>query len=258
MALKIFFVLAICAAATRHTSVVSPKCKEEVRSIQTKEKAAAVGECEKKGQYPQKAIQHLQQGDRNAAIATIEESFQTCAKFSEPCAKELAPRVIQSLEFSGAAITYECKSAVTKVQSDQVKMQQVKECENKTKHTENVMAALDKNDLDAAVGSAKKGLKECMGLSEKCATQLAPFVVNQVVMKSLEAAGAKQETPMTTVFASAMTPVLAAATSEKISLIGTVLDEKSRILPPTRGMSFLQRGHVYKRFVSRMLMHMAR
>lgn len=258
MALKIFFLLAISASASRHASIVSPQCKDEVRSIQTKEKAAEVGECEQKGQYPKKAIAHLQNGDRNAAVDAIEESFRTCAKFSEPCAKELAPQVIQSLEFSGAAVSYECKAAAAKVQGDAVKMQQVAKCEQKTKHTENVLAALNKNDLDAAVGSAKKGLQECMGLDEKCASQLAPVVVNQVVMKSLEAAGAKQETPMTTVFASAMTPVLAATTSEKLSLIGTVLDQKARILPPTHGVSFLQRGRVYRRFVSRMLMHLAR
>lgn len=258
--------LAIAASASRQpvapgsVSFISAKCKEEVKAIQNKEKATAISACEEKAKYPQQAVAHLQKGDRSAAIKTIEESFQTCAKFSEPCAKELAPQVIQQLEFSGAAVSVECRQTVAKIQSDEKKMKASAKCEQDAKVVENVLTSLNKNDLKNAVAAAHKGLEKCMGLSERCASQLAPVVVNQVVMRAMmEQQKAKQQVPTTTVFARVSAAVLAPQTDKNLSLIGAALDQRAHtVVPKKTGFSFLQMRHLPQRFVSRMLMQMAR
>jgi len=268
MSLNIFIVLVISVAASRTkqnpaTAGISPKCKEEVKSIQTKEKAAAVGACEEKGQYAQKAVAHLQNDDAAAAISTITESFQTCAKFSETCAKELAPVVVQQLQFSGAAVSPKCRESVKKVQTDKEKMKEVATCEQQGKVVEKVLVALNKNDLHAAVDVAETGLEKCMGLSEKCASQIAPVVVNQVVMRALMESQQKQgakEIPTTTVFARVTSTVLTQSTSDRLSLVGTALDQRvhSAIPKKTVGMSFLQKVRLPHHYVSRMILKMAR
>jgi len=264
---KIIFVLTISAAAsrTRQNPNISPKCKQEVQGIQGKERAAAVSKCEKKGQYPQKAISHLQNGNKSAAVLTIEESFQKCAKFSPKCAKELAPVVIQQLEFSGAAVSMTCRKAVAKVQNDAKKMKEVQACEKKSNVVKHVLVALNQNDLNSAVDAAETGLENCMGLSEKCANQLAPVVVNQIVMRAMmeQQAGQKQqEIPETTVFANTAKTVLT-DTTDKLSLIGEALDRRGQVANLEGDhMSFLQKKvkttRLPERFVSRMLLQLAR
>jgi len=264
MRFKIFFVLTIGAAGSRRQNPnVSPQCKQEVRGIQTKERAAAVAACEKKGKYPQQAIAHLQDGDKTSAVSTIEESFQKCAKFSQKCAKELAPVVIQQLQFSGAAVSMKCRESVAKVQNDEKKMQEVQVCEKQSGVVKKVLVALNKDDLNSAVDAAHTGLEKCMGLSEKCASQLAPVVVNQIVMRAMmEQQQKPQEIPETTVFANTATMVLANNT-EKLSLIGEALDHRVQVsnLKSDR-MSFLQKSvkttRLSQRFVSRMLLQLAR
>jgi len=268
MSLNLFIVLVVSAAASRTkqapaTAGISPKCKEEVKGIQTKEKAAEVSACEEKGKYPQKAVAQLQNGDPSAAISTIKESFRTCAKFSETCANELAPVVVQQLQFSGAAVSPTCRESVKKVQTDKEKMKEVATCEQKGKVVEKVLTALNKDDLHDAVDVAETGLQKCMGLSEKCAGQIAPVVVNQVVMRALMASQQKQGAdgiPTTTVFARATSTVLTQSTSDKLSLVGTALDQRVHTAIPKRpaSMSFLQKVRLPHHYVSRMILKMAR
>jgi len=274
MMFRIFSVLVITATASGTApggpnagfgaSAVSAKCKEEVKGIQNKEKAAAVGACEKKAKYAQQAVAHLQSGDRSAAISTIEESFQTCAKFSESCAKELAPRVIQQLEFSGAAVSSECKQTVAKIQRDQKKMKEVATCEAQNKVVENVLVALNNDDLKAALGAAETGLEKCSHLSEQCARQIAPVIVNQVVLSALaeQQQQGGQEIPTTTVLASVPSLPGSEATNQ-LSLIGTAVNQRGLAVqhaafPKKHFVSFLQRVDAPQRFVSRMIMQMAR
>lgn len=202
-------------------------------------KAAAVSACEEKAKYPQQAIAHLQEGDRAHAISTIEESFEKCAAFSESCSKELASKVVQNLEFSGAAVSDNCKQSIASIQKDQKKMQEVEKCEKEGQHTENVLVALSKNDLSAAVGAAQTGIEKCMGLSDKCAGQIAPVFVNQIVMRALveqKQQKAPASTPMTTVFARTSATVLAFHPQETL---------RGAHRPP-------------KQFVSRFIMELAR
>jgi len=271
MSLNVFLILVVSASASRvkqgpgapGAAQISPKCKEEVKSIQTKEKAEAVSACEEKAGYPQKAIAHLQNGDASSAISTIEESFQTCAKFSETCAKELAPVVIQQLQFSGAAVSGTCKASVHKIQKDEKKMKEVATCEQQGKVVEKVLMALNKNDLKSAVGEAQTGLEKCMGLEEKCASQLAPVVVNQVVMRALMASQQKQganDIPTTTVFARASSTVLAQQNQpDQLSLVGAALNQRVHTaVPNKKSVSFLQKVRLPRVYVSRMILQMAR
>jgi len=243
---------------------ISAACKAQVAGIQSKEKAQAVTACEEEAQYPQQAITHLQNDQRAKAIQTIETSFQKCAKFSEFCAKELAPVVIQQLQFSGAAVSDTCRQTVAKVQTDQQEMAKVGMCEKRRKVVENVLASLNKNDVDAAVSSAQVGLEHCMGLSKTCAKQLAPVVVNQIIMRALaeqQQQSGEKEIPTTTVFTKATLAVLANVpkNAEKLSLI-EIVDQRVLVHPvfaKQQGTSFLQKVHLPHQFVSRMILQTA-
>jgi len=259
---KIFFYLVISAAASRNqqgpqSTGLSEQCKKEVKSIQTKEKATAVNACEQKAGYTQKAVKQLQDGDESAARSTIEQSFQECAKFSETCAKEIAPQVVRKLQFSGAAVSDTCRQSVAKLQQDQKKMKEVAQCEEQSKVVQGVLGALNKNDLNAAVGVAKSALVQCYALSEKCANQLAPVIVNQVVMAALMEQQQQQQIPTTTVFGRVSSVVLAPQHAEKLSLVGAASDPRVHTaLRQERGMSFLQKVRLPHRFVSRMILQL--
>lgn len=262
---RVLFVLAMTATASEQAPGVSPKCQEELKSIQPKEKATAVRSCEEKAGYRQQAIAHLQDGDRTAAISTIKENFQTCAKFSESCAKELAPRVVQQIEFSGEAVGKHCQESVAKVLNDKKKMKEVAACEQQNKVVENVLVALNKNDINAAVDAAQTSLEKCSGLEEKCARQLAPVIVNQVVLRALAEQQQQQQQQQgapdanqITVFATASATVLGSKATGQLSLIGTAVDQSGLAVRRTAfrkkdAVSLLQK----KRFVSRMIMQMA-
>jgi len=268
MVFRVFFVLAITATASGQAPGVSPKCKEELKSIQTKEKAQAVRACEEKAKYPQQAIAHLQNGDRSAAISTIKESFQSCAKFSETCAKEIAPQVIQQIEFSGKAVSKNCQESVAVVLNDAKKMKEVTECEKQNKVVENILVGLNGNDLKSALDVAETSLEKCSGLSEKCASQLAPVVVNQVVLRALaeqqQQPGGQDQTNQITVFATAASATeLSSKTTGQLSLIGTAVNQRGlavrrTVFPKKHVVSLLQRGTPPQAYVSHMLMQMAR
>lgn len=273
MPLKILFVLVITAAASRRQSpTISTQCKKELKGIQTREREEAVAACENKANYTQQAIAHLQNGDKSAAESTIVESFQKCAKFSEKCAKEFAPGVIQQLEFSGDAVSNKCKQSILKVQNDDEKMKAVAMCDRQEKATEKVLVALTKDDLKSAVDAAHVGLVKCMGLSERCASQFAPFVVNQVVKRAMMEQHQNQtgpaDIPTTTVFGHrATTDILSGLPNalEGLSLVGAALEGLLRVQPvfqKSSHLSFLQKNEkkrrLPKQFVSRLVLQLAR
>merc|ERR1719235_626973 len=133
MLLKIFFVLVATVGASRiqgssqNPVKFSTKCKEEVKGIQVKQKAVAA--CEDKGGYTQLAIKHLQTGNKTAALKTVRESFQVCARLSETCAKEMASLVVTQMLFSGVAVSDTCRKSAEAVQKDQQKKEEVAKCE---------------------------------------------------------------------------------------------------------------------------------
>jgi len=247
LSLKIFFALVVSSTASRiHTlkpaADMSAKCQEETKKLQTKEKVMAATDCEEKHQYPQQAIKLLQDGDKAAAVSIIEEDFQKCGEMSEQCAKELAPVVIQQLQFSGAAVADECKQEVDDVKNSALKSNEADQCEQKEKVYENALVALNNKDLDGAIKIAENSLKKCMKLSDRCASQIAPVVVNQVVMRAMmeqeiEAEGEwekKKKIPQTTVFMAATAAALVPPAAEMLSLVRTLADDTDDVATASR------------------------
>lgn len=178
---------------------LDPKCVEAMKKMKKPEFAQEAAKCEKEGEYPQKAIASLQKGDEKAATGHIEDLFVNCAKLPKECAEKVAPELVIQLRFSGAAVSEDCAKKMEEVQSDEKKAQEMEKCDKKEHLTENVLAALNKGDLKDAIHSAEDGLEKCLELSEKCSYQIAPVLVNSVVMRAMMQQGAQQEAPMTTV-----------------------------------------------------------
>jgi len=95
------------------------------------------------------------------------------------------------------------------------------------KLTENVLAALNKGNLKDAISSAETGLEKCMSMSEKCSYQIAPVLVNSVVMRAMMqqggGGGQPQEAPMTTVMVAQ--PVI--VVEEPVMIVEEVPEDKS-------------------------------
>lgn len=175
-------------------------CVEAMEKMKQQEFAEDAAKCEQKGQYPQKAIAALQNRDEQGAISHIKDLFVNCAKLPEHCADKVAPDLVIQLRFSGAAVSDDCAQKMQEFQQDEQKAKQVEECDKKEKLTESVLAALNKGNLKEAISSAETGLEKCMSMSKKCSYQIAPVLVNSVVMRAMmQQQGQPQEAPMTTV-----------------------------------------------------------
>merc|ERR1719240_2208890 len=65
--------------------------------------------------------------------------------------------------------------------------------------------ALNKNDMNGAMNVADESLQKCLHCSKNCSWQLAPVLVNDVVMQAMQAQAAQspqqQQTPQTIVLA---------------------------------------------------------
>jgi len=197
---------AIVKAEVKHTQPqpkgqpqLPQKCVDAMERMKKPEFAKKAAKCEQDGQYPQKAIASLQNGDDKGATGHIEDLFVNCAQLPKECAAKVAPELVIQLRFSGAAVSDECAQKMEEVQKDESKAKEMEQCDKKNKLTENVLVALNKGDLKGAIGEAETGLEKCLGMSEKCSYQIAPVLVNSVVMRAMMQQGAQEEVPMTTV-----------------------------------------------------------
>jgi len=195
--------------AARHLAqpegALSEDCNKELNRLRDPEVQKAAAECEKKGQYPDKVLALLKKGDEAGATSLTEEMFKKCAKFSDKCASEVAPGLIMELRFSGLAVSDTCAQEAGKVEKDPELQQFAAECQTEEKVGENILMALNKNDLKSAMGVAETSLTKCLKMSEGCAWQLAPVLVNDVVMQAMQSQAAQsgqqqqQQTPQTIV-----------------------------------------------------------
>lgn len=177
-------------------------CTQAMQKMREPEFAKKAAKCEKEGKYPEKAIAALQKRDEKAAEGAIEELFTKCAQLPKDCAAKIAPDLVTNLRFSGAAVSEECAKKMEEVQTDEAKAKQMQDCDKKEHLTEDVLAALNKGDLDKAINSAESGLEKCMDLDKTCSYQIAPVLVNSVVMRAMLEQGQQQqqqEIPQTTV-----------------------------------------------------------
>jgi len=184
---------------------LSPECNTELNRLRDPEVQKKSSKCEQEGKYPDQVIKLLKKGEEANATKVIEEMFQKCASFSEKCAGEVAPGLIMELRFSGVAVSDQCLAEVSKVQKDPESQQKAAKCQAEQKVGENILMALNKNDIKKAMDVADNSLEKCLGCSQKCSWQLAPVLVNDVVMQAMQAqaaqAGQQQKSPMTVVLA---------------------------------------------------------
>jgi ATP-dependent Clp protease adapter protein ClpS len=183
---------------------ISPDCNGELNRLRDPKIQKESADCEQKGQYPDRVLNYLKQGDEANATKLVEEMFKKCAGFSEKCAAEVAPGLVMEVRFSGVAVSEKCFAEVEKVQKDQEAQQVAAKCQQEEKTGENILMALNKNDLKTAMDVADNSLQKCMKMSKKCSWQLSPVLVNDVVMQAMAAqqaqqAGGAQQTPMTVV-----------------------------------------------------------
>lgn len=184
---------------------ISPDCNKELMRLKDPKVQKASAECEQKGQYPDKVVAHLKKGEESEATKLVQEMFTKCASFSEKCAAEVAPGLVMELRFSGVAVSEKCMGEVGKVQKDPAAQQFAAKCQAEQKVAENILMALNKDDIKSAMKVADESLQKCMKMSEGCSWQLAPVLVNDVVMQAMQAQvaqqGQQQAVPETVVLA---------------------------------------------------------
>merc|ERR1719171_347075 len=100
------------------------------------------------------------------------------------------------VRFSGAAVSKECRQETMKKQQDPKIRAHAEQCEKDEKLGEKIFTNLNNNDLEGAVSAAEHSLKKCMDMSDTCAWQLAPVVVNNAVMHAMQAQQQQQGPPM--------------------------------------------------------------
>jgi len=174
---------------------ISPECNSELMRLKDPEVQKASAKCEQEGQYPDKVVAKLKAGDEAGATKLVEEMFHKCASFSESCAAEVAPGLIMELRFSGVAVKKGCLDEVSKVQQDPEAQQAAAKCQEEEKVGENILMELNKNDINGAMNVADESLQKCLHCSKNCSWQLAPVLVNDVVMQAMQAQAAQQGQP---------------------------------------------------------------
>jgi len=248
---------------------LSADCNEQLNRLKDPEVQKASAKCEKEGKYPDQVVALLKKQDEAGATKKVEEMFTKCAKFSETCAKQVAPGLVMELRFSGAAVSEECVAAVGKVQQDPEAQKVAAKCQAEEKVGENILMALNKNDLKSAMSVADNSLQKCLKLSKGCAWQLSPVLVNDVVMQAMQAQAAQQQQPQaqqTIVLAagkagSAVSPMVLKLALESKGKVASLLNMAvPKVALPTgknlRSPVLLQTSS--KKWVSKLLLILAR
>lgn len=178
---------------------LSQACAKQLDKLADSKFQKEAAKCEQEGKFPDQVIEALQKMDQAAAVSHAEAMFIKCAKFSQDCAAEVAPGLVMELRFSGAAVSNKCMKQVQDVRKDPKTMKAAAKCEKDEKIGETILSALHTNNLPQAVSAAEKGLKTCMHVESTCAYQVAPVVVNSVVMEAMKQQHQQQAPPMTVV-----------------------------------------------------------
>lgn len=161
------------------------ECAQAVDKLQDPAVQADSHQCEEKGKYFDKAVAALQAADEKAALAHVHEAFQECGKLSDKCAAFVAPRIVQTMRISGVAVSDACKDEFNKAQNSEAALVATADCDKKEKLAEKSLTALGNGDGDGAISATKQGLLKCMNISTTCAFQLAPVIVNSMIMRAM-------------------------------------------------------------------------
>jgi hypothetical protein len=210
------------------------ECLKPLQALQSPEAQAQSQKCEEQGKYGDKVIQALQAADEKTALAHIYEVFEKCGNFSERCAAIVAPNLIQNMRISGVAVSNACKAEYSKIQNDEKALAATADCDNKQKLAEKTLTALSNGDGNGAIDAAEQGLEKCMNISKTCAFQLAPVIVNSMIMRAM------QEAAITQVLVAQ--PVLVVEEADPVIVVeddGTS-EDAVKAQAPTKKLSLLQ------------------
>jgi len=174
---------------------------------------------------------HLEAGEEAEAVSVTEASFKDCAQFSQTCAGEVAPGVVQEIRLSGLAVNSSCRAAMGTAQKNGKTMDAAHQCEQDARVSVKLLGAVSSGNIDKAIEFAHYSLAKCMKLPEDCAFQFAPVMVNQVVTMAM-----MQQTGMMPVFVGLKSIPLSSPAAFPIILIA----QHDRQLH----QSGVQKGHV--------------
>jgi len=171
------------------------ECVKSLQDLQSPEAQAAAQKCEEAGTYGDKAVEALQAADEKAAVAHVREVFEKCGKLPEKCAALVAPRLVQEMRVSGFAVSDACKAEYRKtrmVQNDEKALAGIAACDKKELLADKTLTALNNGDGVGAIDATEQGLEMCMNTSKSCAFQLAPVIVNSLIMRAMQEAAITQ------------------------------------------------------------------
>lgn len=235
-------------------------CKQMVQRLEEASMQSFSHQCEDQGQYSYHIAEALKKDDRKLAMAAAIELFAKCGKMSKACAEKMAPGLVEEVRLSGMTVSDECRAQTKKLQGDKAHLKGAAECDKKEKFSEKVMAFLEKDDLHEAVNAAEQSLTTCMKLSNDCAHQVAPILVNSLVMRAMEQAATETE------IASRMEsqapillveqPVLfAVKPGREMSLLGQFAATNSQ--SAHKSLSFLQKDPKILPWMSKLILNLA-
>lgn len=172
------------ASSARHLSPPQ-ECDGRLQALRDPEVARQVARCEKERGFGMKVVAALPIGKTEAASTAVEEMLIVCANFTQPCARTSARRVAEELLNPGAAISERCQREVQAVQSDAKALQHVQQCEMDEGIVLKIQSAMHRGDLSISVSMAQENLKKCMKVSNVCSQQLAPIIVDNVLIQEM-------------------------------------------------------------------------
>jgi hypothetical protein len=185
MAVSHVLVLLGAQAALAVALRAAPDCAGEMKALRAPKKEAESKKCEKENKFDEEVVKHLASGKQDEAVKVTQKAFQKCGSLSEMCAAKVSPGVVTKLRFAGVALSDDCRAKVKLNRENATLMKGVRKCEAEEKVASKLMMALRQKDLDGSVKAAEDGFKKCMKLSDQCAFQVAPVLVNQVLTMSM-------------------------------------------------------------------------
>lgn len=261
-------VAAFAARTARNQTkeMVSPQPKEGtleacrrqmVENLQTPAMQSFSKNCEDTGHYSKRVVDALQKDDRKMAFTEATELFEKCGKLSKTCAERMAPGLVEEVRLSGMTVSDECRAQTEKFQRDKEHLEAAAECDKKAKFSEKVMASLEKEDLPTAVDTTKESLTTCMKLSKKCAHEVAPILVNSVVLRAMQEAAMEEamEAQQVPILVVEQPVVMVVREGKDMSLLGKFMTQTSSSVH--KSPSFLQKDAKILPRVSKLVLQLA-
>eukprot|EP00747_Dinoflagellata_sp_TGD_P181473 gnl/TRDRNA2_/TRDRNA2_35329_c0_seq1.p1 gnl/TRDRNA2_/TRDRNA2_35329_c0~~gnl/TRDRNA2_/TRDRNA2_35329_c0_seq1.p1 ORF type:complete len:355 (+),score=79.59 gnl/TRDRNA2_/TRDRNA2_35329_c0_seq1:64-1065(+) len=167
---------------------VSPCANDVAVLMNNQAKKAVADECEHSSAFSAKALNVLQQGHELQALKLVSQSLQNCGQISQQCATELAPEVVQKLQFAGMGVTKTCWDQYHAIHKDRQMAAKAKKCEKDNGFVKEVFSAVmaghGEPDLFGGAEITRRFLNHCSHIESPCDDQLAPVIVAGMIAYS--------------------------------------------------------------------------